>query len=64
MASAIVPGIYDAALADEDLRVATEDAQEMTRRLARDGTACSPASRAAPRWRPRCASRPRARDAA
>jgi len=34
MASSIVPGIYDAAIADEDLRVATEDAQEMTRRLA------------------------------
>jgi cysteine synthase B len=34
MASSIVPGIYDASLAHEDLRVATEDAQEMTRRLA------------------------------
>lgn len=34
MASSIVPGIYDDGLADEDLRVTTEDAQEMTRRLA------------------------------
>lgn len=36
MASSIVPGIYDPALADEDLRVSTEDAQAMTRRLALD----------------------------
>jgi cysteine synthase B len=34
MASAIVPGIYDATLADDDLRVSTEDAQDLTRRLA------------------------------
>src|SRR5438094_4635807 len=36
MASAIVPGIYDASLADEDLRVATETAYTMVRRLARE----------------------------
>jgi cysteine synthase B len=36
MESAIVPGIYDRSLADEDLRVATEDAYEMTRRLAQE----------------------------
>ena len=36
MQTAIVPGIYDAALADENVEVATEDAQEMTRRLARE----------------------------
>ncbi|MBI3402831.1 MAG: cysteine synthase family protein [Acidobacteria bacterium] len=36
MASAIVPGIYDAALADEDLRVDTEIAYRMVRRLARE----------------------------
>jgi S-sulfo-L-cysteine synthase (O-acetyl-L-serine-dependent) len=36
MESAIVPGIYDASLADRDLRVRTEDAWEMVRRLARD----------------------------
>jgi cysteine synthase B len=36
MATALVPGIYDAALADENVEVATEDAQEMTRRLARE----------------------------
>ncbi|HYG81468.1 MAG TPA: pyridoxal-phosphate dependent enzyme, partial [Pyrinomonadaceae bacterium] len=36
MGTAIVPGIYDPALADENVEVATEDAQEMTRRLARE----------------------------
>ncbi len=36
MATAIVPGIYDASLADENVTVATEDAQEMTRRLAKE----------------------------
>jgi cysteine synthase B len=34
MDSAIVPGIYDPALADEDLRVSTEEAHELTRQLA------------------------------
>jgi S-sulfo-L-cysteine synthase (O-acetyl-L-serine-dependent) len=34
MDTAIRPGIYDPALADDDLRVATEDAYAMTRRLA------------------------------
>ncbi|MEJ7847302.1 MAG: cysteine synthase family protein [Pyrinomonadaceae bacterium] len=34
--SAIVPGIYDPKLADKNVFVATEDAQEMTRRLARE----------------------------
>jgi cysteine synthase B len=34
MATAKVPGIYDPALADENVEVATEDAQEMLRRLA------------------------------
>jgi cysteine synthase B len=36
MESAIVPGIYDPKLADEDVRVGTEDAYEMTRRLAQE----------------------------
>jgi cysteine synthase B len=36
METAIRPGIYDDTLADEDVRVSTEDAQEMTRRLARE----------------------------
>src|SRR6185503_10420264 len=36
METAIVPGIYDPALADADLRVATERAYEMVRRLARE----------------------------
>jgi cysteine synthase B len=34
MGSAKVPGIYDPGLADESVEVATEDAQEMVRRLA------------------------------
>jgi S-sulfo-L-cysteine synthase (O-acetyl-L-serine-dependent) len=36
MGTALVPGIYDASLADENVEVMTEDAQEMTRRLARE----------------------------
>jgi cysteine synthase B len=36
MESAIVPGIYDATLADEDLRVTTGQAHAMVRRLARE----------------------------
>ncbi len=36
MATSIVPAIYDDRLADEDLRVTTEEAHAMTRRLAAD----------------------------
>ena len=36
MASALVPGIYDPAVADEDLGIPTEAAYEMVKRLARD----------------------------
>ena len=36
MESAIVPGIYDPTLADEDLRISTERAHELVRRLARE----------------------------
>jgi S-sulfo-L-cysteine synthase (O-acetyl-L-serine-dependent) len=36
MESAMVPGIYDPKLADEDVRVGTEEAYEMTRRLAHE----------------------------
>ena len=36
MASAIVPGIYDPTLADEDLEVSTEEAHEYARRLGRE----------------------------
>ncbi|HEX6625530.1 MAG TPA: cysteine synthase family protein [Pyrinomonadaceae bacterium] len=36
LATAIVPGIYDASLADEHATVSTEDAQEMRRRLAHE----------------------------
>lgn len=34
--TAIVPGIYDATIAEQNVEVETEDAQEMTRRLARE----------------------------
>ena len=37
METAIIPGIYDSALADEDIGIATEEAFELTRRLARQG---------------------------
>jgi S-sulfo-L-cysteine synthase (O-acetyl-L-serine-dependent) len=37
MDTAIVPGIYDPALADEDIGVGTEEAFELTRQLAREG---------------------------
>src|SRR3954452_11289823 len=36
MESAMVPAIYDASIADQDLRVESEDAFEMVRRLARE----------------------------
>jgi len=36
MESAIVPGIYDPTLADEDLRIDTDEAYRMVRRLARE----------------------------
>jgi cysteine synthase B len=36
MATAIVPGIYDPTLADRTLEVRTEEAQDLTRRLARE----------------------------
>ena len=36
MASAMVPRIYDQSLADEDLRVSTEEAHQLVRRLARE----------------------------
>ena len=48
MASAIVPSIYDDTIADEDVRVATEDALDLTRRLAREeGLLVGPSSGAA-----------------
>lgn len=37
MPTAIVPGIYDPTLADEDLGISTEEAFALTRRLAREG---------------------------
>jgi cysteine synthase B len=36
METAMVPGIYDPTLADANVEVETEDAQEMVRRLARE----------------------------
>lgn len=48
MDTAIVPGIYDRSVADEDLRVATEDAYQMVRRLAsEEGLLVGPSSGAA-----------------
>jgi len=45
MDSAIVPGIYDPTLADEDIRVSTEEAFDVTRRLARqEGLLVGPSS--------------------
>ena len=48
METAIVPGIYDPALADEDLGVGTEEAFELTRQLARQGLFVGISSGAAP----------------
>jgi cysteine synthase B len=36
MATALVPGIYDPALAEENVEVSTEDGQEMARGLAQE----------------------------
>jgi cysteine synthase B len=36
METALVPSIYDPSLADEDLRVSTEEAHRLVRRLARE----------------------------
>ena len=36
MATTLLPGIYDASLADEQIDVGTEDAQAITLRLARE----------------------------
>jgi S-sulfo-L-cysteine synthase (O-acetyl-L-serine-dependent) len=48
MASAIVPGIYDPSVADEELAVGTEDAYHLLKRLAREeGMLVSPSSAAA-----------------
>jgi len=55
MESAIVPGIYDPTLADEDLRIDTERAYRMVRRLAREEGLLA-GSRRAPRLPPRSTS--------
>src|SRR5690606_1350670 len=48
MESAIVPAIYDPTLADEDLRIDTEDAHALIRRLAHEeGLFVGPSSGAA-----------------
>ena len=48
MDTAIVPGIYDRSLADEDLRIGTEAAYQMVRRLAlEEGVLVGPSSGAA-----------------
>jgi S-sulfo-L-cysteine synthase (O-acetyl-L-serine-dependent) len=50
MASAMVPPIYDPSVADEDLAVRTEDAQEMTKRLAREEGLLTGVSSGAAMW--------------
>jgi cysteine synthase B len=50
-------GIYDPTLADEDLRIDTERAYRMVRRLAREGGTARPASRPVRRSR-RCSTSP------
>ena len=50
MATAIVPPIYDPAVADEDVAVQTEDGQEMTRRLAREEGILAGVSAGAALW--------------
>jgi cysteine synthase B len=48
MASAIVPGIYDATVADDEIEVGTEDAYRLLKRLAREeGMLVSPSAAAA-----------------
>jgi S-sulfo-L-cysteine synthase (O-acetyl-L-serine-dependent) len=48
MASAIVPGIYDPSVADEEIEVCTEDAYRLLKRLAREeGMLVSPSAAAA-----------------
>jgi S-sulfo-L-cysteine synthase (O-acetyl-L-serine-dependent) len=48
MASAIVPGIYDSSIADEEIEIRTEDAYRLLKRLAREeGMLVSPSSAAA-----------------
>ena len=55
MATALVPGIYDESLADEQIEVATENAQQMVLRW-RARKVCWSAYRPAPICSPRCRS--------
>src|SRR5271154_2789815 len=50
MATAIVPPIYDPALADEDMAVRTEDAQQLAKRLAREEGILAGVSAGAALW--------------
>jgi S-sulfo-L-cysteine synthase (O-acetyl-L-serine-dependent) len=50
MATAIVPAIYDRALADEDIAVLTEDGQQMAKRLARQEGILAGVSSGAALW--------------
>ena len=50
MATAIVPPIYDASLADEDIAVLTEDGQQMSKRLAREEGILAGVSSGAALW--------------
>jgi S-sulfo-L-cysteine synthase (O-acetyl-L-serine-dependent) len=50
MATAIVPRIYDSKLADEDIAVRTEDAQQLVKRLAREEGILAGVSSGAALW--------------
>ncbi len=50
MATAIVPRIYDSSLADEDVAVRTEDAQQLVKRLAREEGILAGVSSGAALW--------------
>jgi S-sulfo-L-cysteine synthase (O-acetyl-L-serine-dependent) len=50
MATAIVPPIYDPALADDDIAVQTEDAQRLAKRLAREAGLLAGVSAAGALW--------------
>ena len=50
MATAIVPAIYDPSLADENMEVRTEDAQQMAKRLAREEGILAGVSAGAALW--------------
>ena len=60
MATAVVPGIYDVSVADEEVVVGSYEAQDMARRLARE-EGCWSASAPAPMSTRQCGSHARCR---